>query len=225
VGGARIRFEWKINVLALAAFILSSVSLVFYGYAYWKGADVQSYSPHQIGIRNYNVGDIKEPVNLVQFMVPMVYVNNGYEGYNGVVTEERIEFTIGKRTYVHHWFEFVRCSMKGGRMQASAQGDAEPVLVPAKSAASHMTAFYPRPEDSEDLNVKQKNFVWWDDFYTALKNEKELVVKVVSTIKDGKRYRERTHVLRARVDQALLKDLAKNGWASPACWEVQPERH
>ncbi len=222
MGGLRKILEMKVNVLALVAFVLSLCTAGYQLYGFLKGPDVQSRVPYQITINRQHIGDAKTGFELVQFIVPMTYVNRGQEGYNGLVTEERVEFDIAKKKYVHHWYEFVTCSIRENKLDPALKGDAQPVLVPANNVVAHTTAFYARTIDTTDKDARWGNFLRWEDFCSALRNEKVLILKVVATIEGRKKPVERTHILRVPVDADLLHDLATRGWAAATCWEVKP---
>jgi hypothetical protein len=222
MGGLRKILDLKVNVLALVAFVLSLCTAGYQLYGFLKGPDIQSHPPYQITIHRQHIGDAETGFDLVQFIVPLTYVNKGQEGYNGLVTEDRIEFEIAGKKYVHHWYEFVTCSIKKNKLDQALQGDAQPVLVAANNVVGHTTAFYARMIDTADKSSKWGNFLRWEDFCSTLKNEKALVLKIVSTIEGRKKPVECTHTLRVPVDADLQHNLETRGWAAAACWKVKP---
>lgn len=206
-----LKIDSKTDVLALLAFLGSLATGTYQVYGYFVGPDVKMFVPDQVLISSREMGKVK----FVNFAAKVSYVNVGQQGNNAAITNERIVFKIGDKTYEHKWQEFIKSSNKGTELQVEREADALPFSVNAGSTVSHVTRFAPRSKAGKngygkDANI---NYLKWDDFLAALKATKQIDVELTADVY-GKR-RPLSCKGKVYVTEPFVAFLAKNGWNAP----------
>lgn len=173
-----IQIEKKTDILAFAAFLLATASIMSQVYSFFRGADVTLFPPEQIFIIRDNLGTENKPNYHVRFNVRMAYVNTGAVGYNAVIERETLSFTIvktdGSYTYEQAWSSFTTFDLIKGQYEPFERAPANPKPINAGSAESHDTYFSPRSIPCEgakdDCPEKWSNYLKWVDFLTMIKD-------------------------------------------------------
>lgn len=171
------------------------------------------FAPEQVMIIR-DAGHSKEPgVNLA---ATLAYLNEGEPGYNAVVSSECVRFTLNGREYEQRWERFVTFDTSKGTLDPLNQVDATPFAVGGGDAASHNTVFAPR--SARAPAPKDRNFIRWEDFLTAIQRDKALTVEFTADL-PGHRSLRRTVVI--DVDDNLIGWLKYRGFSSPSAWPAK----
>jgi hypothetical protein len=165
-----LQISKKIELLALAAFIIATVTLISQIRGCIEGPDVVLFPPDQIFIMkdsSYTDGKAR-----VRFGATMVYVNKGQKGYNGIVKFEKIRFRIKNKAYENFWERFGEFDGEPGKIEFKNPRSVKPFSVAAGGTASHQTYFiaWPQrcPSDHPEPCNPLENHTLWDDFVEEL---------------------------------------------------------
>lgn len=205
-----IEIEKKANILSLVAFLLSLSSILYQLWGYMRGPDVRMFPPDQVLFMTETMG--KKEYMLI--IAPMTYVNKGQAGYNAVLKEERVSFTLKGKKYEQKWVGIVNSSSSDSRLKVEGKDTAHPMTINAGSAISHETKFSPRSFPTREPD-RWRNFLVWDDFLAGLSGLKELELEFVTEI-----YGERPEKAKCKVilDSDFIKRLQEKKWSAPSCW-------
>ena len=210
-----LEIERKTEIIALAAFLLASSSVIYQIYNLFRGADIRVFPPNQIFI---NSEFYPNSGSYVRFGARLAYVNKAQMGYNDIINKEAIIFSLGGKTYEQVWQTFESFDLKESKLKRNYLSDAHPVSVSAGSSESHETYFAPRSvrclRNNENCN-KWKNYLKWDDFISEIEKVKDLTFTFNSETYDGSNLEVECTI---DVDEALIDRLNKSKWAAPSCW-------
>ncbi|GAB3383912.1 hypothetical protein [Lysobacter fragariae] len=142
-GETRLGFftlDWKLNVSALLAVVLSVSTLMLQAWGYWQGA-VVTVQPAQ---RLYLVTDNEA----IRIGARMVYTNDGTERYNALVLSESVVMSLGENRFVQ-WAEergrFAEETREGAKHAVLLDArDAAPFVVPGMQLVTHDAYFAAR---------------------------------------------------------------------------------
>lgn len=165
-----LRISRKIELLALAAFLIATVTLVSQIRGCIRGPDVVLFPPDQIFILKDDA--YKDGKARVRFGSTMVYVNKGQKGYSGIIKFEKIRFTINNKVYENFWERTGEFDGETGKIEFKYARVVKPFSVGAGDTASHQTYFIAWPKRCTG-NVPSpcdplENHAYWNDFISEL---------------------------------------------------------
>ena len=137
-----LRLDLKINVLALAAFLLSTGSLAWQAIEMWRGPRVEMAAGERINfLKRSHTAQPDMPYPVVNARLD--YVNEGAVGRNTTIAAERLNLRFANwKPYEYRWLHFeLIVSDAEGKPVVETRDGAHSVLVPGGSAASHQTTF------------------------------------------------------------------------------------
>lgn len=213
-----LEIEKRTDILALAAFTLAILGILFQVYAFLRGFDVRLFHPEQVVIVFDTSTDGRK---YMRVNARMSYVNLGQPGYNATIRRERVEFALDGRTYVQNWQAFQSFDLEQGKLVPHYESEARPFPVPAGNAISHETFFAPHPVQcrSGDAGCKPaRNYLVANDFVRSLNGVEQLKFKFVAEVFGGD---AESVICIVDVDENLILHLATNDWAAPPCWQSE----
>lgn len=142
-------FEWKLDPIAVSAFLLSLFAALAQLFAWWNGSSIRLITPDRVAL--YTV-EAPDGSTVVRIAAPMAYANVAQGPYGDLVTVERASLSVGNVETRQRWNAFGTISADG----IEQTGPATPQSLPGQSAVSHFTLFTPVPVDcvnySKDCN-------------------------------------------------------------------------
>ena len=218
--GLGLQIERKVDIIALTALFLSIFSVLTQIFFYFQGPVVQMVAPPtQV---TFNRETHRDGENYLFIGAgPLNYTNTGRAGYNAVLFEEKVMFTLSGNHYEYLWYQI-------GFLTERETGDSyefyvhepEPtgaIVVSAQSGVSHETYFQPQPIYCAQENQcdRGKNFLQWDDFLEALRNVSTIEFEFVGRVLNEDDASQRCTV---HVNQRLIDYLERYHWSSPFCF-------
>lgn len=223
-----IQIERKTDILAFTAFLLSVSTLIFQGILVIQGPDVTLFPSAQIILYSHKYPDThKEYVTIIS---TMTYVNRAPSGKNGVVSAEKVKFSINNRVYEQTWHQFVFVSTDSQQRQnllVNERASAAPFVVNAGSAEAHDTWFAPTTDidcafRGQECDV-DKDFLASTTFVQAFEDllleGEDRTTRVLEftlearTLEDGEKRQE----CQTRLTARYLRQFRQNGWTVLYC--------
>jgi hypothetical protein len=209
-----IEVERKVNLLALAAFIISLAGITDQIQAFIRGADLCLFAPEQVML----IVTSPEPTgnDYLHVAARMAYVNRGAEGYHEIVRREGVSFILGGHSYQQYWQDFVEIVSLKGKRSLEFKSSALPMRVDPARPAGHITFFTSWPEVNGKI-VSNRNYLSVEEFMEALETEKQITFEFWAETFSGKR-----HSVRCQVSGRDLRSewAASEGFAAPICQEL-----
>jgi hypothetical protein len=205
--------ERKINLLALAAFVISLAGIAGHIQAFIKGADLCLFPPERVMLVT-----LPNPTctKFLHVAACMAYVNRGAKGYHEIVRREGVSFSLGEQQYHQYWQYFVEVHSLDGNRVLKSKSSAMPIRVDPIQPTGHITLFAPG-SDVAGKTVNTRNFLPVQEFSMALAEEKQITFEFWAETLSGKRHSVRCQV----IARDLREEWAvSEGFAAPICQEL-----
>jgi hypothetical protein len=210
-----VSLDWKINVTALVAFVISLSALTLQAMGYWRGSVVSLHRAEKVLINSDG--------NAVRFGSRMVYTNDGGSGYNALILRESVTLRIGKHEYRQWAEERGTFGVDAGVPVLKDAEDAAPFMVPAMQLVSHESYFAARERGtgadrwSDRLTREQLvQLLETETIPGALKFTFEARSREISGFDAGEEETLST-TCTITLDEGLIRRLANEGWSSRSC--------
>ena len=148
-----IEIEWRANILALVAFLLSLASIVYNAVGYFEGARIEQYPPKQVILYAHEDPDIRQDEThlpfehqLLTFISTMRYVNRGRPRYKDTISGIEVTFMLpdGSGPYRADWHADVSFDNFTGELRSERSASA--ITLPGEDADSVEAWFVPRQQ-------------------------------------------------------------------------------
>lgn len=216
-----VTLDWKVNVTAVVAFLVSVSALLLQAMGYWKGAIVMVHPADKVLINTDN--------STIRVGARMVYTNDGATSYNAVILRESVSFRLNDDEYQQWSEERGTFSVeKSGPLLKNA-ADASPFVVPAMQLVTH-EAYFAAREHSSDTNP-WKNRITREQFVQMLETEYsrgirkiEFIFRSISREISGFKAGDEkllTTTCFITLDDGLIRRMKNEGWASRSCQRAE----
>jgi hypothetical protein len=178
----------KVDLLALAAFLLSVATISIQLSAWLKGPNLKLLPPDQVFIWKQMAYSDKIPRAL--FGATLIYVNKGEKGYAAIIRRETVNVAMSGKAFEQGWDKFTTFA-------AAKPTDGKPAIpfsVDGGATETHQTMFVPWPrhcpQPADGCDV-QENHIKWADFIDELHRlvkagQKEFEFKFTTEMIDSK---------------------------------------
>jgi hypothetical protein len=179
----------KIDLLALAALLISITTLSIQLSAWLKGPNLKLLPPDQVFI--WKQASYSDNVPRALFGATLIYVNSGEKGYAAIIRREAIHVAIAGRDFEQGWDKFATFA-------AAKPADGKPAIpfsVDGGATDTHQTMFIPWPrhcpQPANGPCDVQENHIKWTDFIDELHRlakagQKEFEFKFTTEMMDSK---------------------------------------
>jgi hypothetical protein len=155
----KIELDGKVNILALTSLVLSLLALASQISNYMRGAQVELHDPQTVILRLQTFPADKAK-SYIHFEAPMTFTNLGANGFNGIVSNETVEFTFEnvKRSFRAYWtFKDVDDEKTNRDVAPTYIGTelAGPKVVPGQGAITHWARFVPKAQNCATFTADQ----------------------------------------------------------------------
>lgn len=209
------------DVLALVAFILSSIGLLAQLRDYFRGPSVVLFATEQVDIASTPTwNQFFRGQNFVLFGAVLSYVNSAPTGYNAAVRHEWLRFVIDGNEYQYAAHDYVDTQVVGGKFKSEKKGDAGPFALMAGSAVTHEVLFLPRAvvcANNDEKCKKTRTELKWDDFKMAVQKNPEVRITMGADIYGINPVSVTCTLTIGKKD---LDTFEADNWSSPDCHET-----
>lgn len=198
---------------AMIALVLAVIQLV----GWFKGSETILFPPRQILFMAYQYpGEANEYLRLSS---RMAYVNNGYAGYNSIIAQEKVRFSIAGKTYEQTGQSYETFRYKDGQLVSDYHSDAKPLPVIAGSSESHETFFAPQPvvcEIADQVIECQPNqhYIEWGRFIKIAGEAGQIEFSLTGELHDEDNVSETCLV---KIDSNGVRNMVFRGYISLTC--------
>jgi hypothetical protein len=203
---SEFKLDRRIDPISTLALTLAALSAAWQVYGFLQGPKVQLMEPTQIEIRNDQGWTI--------IHAQMSYVNQGRAEYPGVISDERVEFTLAGRPEPVRlsWQAFIKTDYVNNQIKVDE--DARPFVVPGTSAVSHQSSFYARQIPCKSPDCRYRNFVQWKHFVDAIATAGAMEFRFQADALDGQKLRTSC---RAQFDRDLVAFMREHLQIATSC--------
>lgn len=148
-----LEVEWRVNILALIAFLLSLASVIYNIIGYFEGARIEQNALTQVILYAHQDPDITSGYTrqhfdhqILTFISTMRYRNLGRPRYKDRISNARITFTLpdGSGPYSAEWHNFVRFDPLARKLIFDES--VSDLVIAGENAIGRETWFVPRLE-------------------------------------------------------------------------------
>ena len=203
-----IEVERKTDILAMAAFLISTGSIIGQFALLIRGAEIILDGPRQL------VLFFEEPIGgrgYLNAISTQIYVNKGTPGYDDILKSEALVLQLKGRPIELKAQEKVWSTASGYKLILKQRESWTPARIRAGEFVSNETLYVPYPSNNSDgLDI---NFLSRNDFISALGTSSEFKVILRSETYGGSElYSECIVAVRD-----ILAGLKEKGWSSLEC--------
>jgi hypothetical protein len=223
-----IKFEHNINIVSLAALILSLVSVGWHALNYWAGPQVIMVAPDHVFIGRSDIvgyGRRKLPGArqwpFVHVAARLSYINGASADYGAVIIRERMVLEIGGTLFENYWFQFGDIDIKAGthnEIDFKGRASASAFEIEGGASKTHETLFQPWPipcPETEGPECPYKNYLPWNDFMRMLEDGSTLTIEFYGdTVSKDESVKG---VCSVAITPVVIEKLAEDAWAGPLC--------
>ena len=213
-----------VDIVAVGAFVVAAITGIAQLHNALRGNELALFVPSKVLIK---FEELSNGETYVRFSAIMAYTNTGARNSGATVHRELLQYTMGEQVYAQEWQRFHQTDLSIDDASGSYEikmiekGIAAPFVVTAPGATGHETYFAPaqqRCENDGDIECVYKNFVARDEFVRLIAGIDKIVFVFRADV-----IGDRTQIVACQVavDDHLRDTLNGNGWATPACWEVE----
>lgn len=202
-----IEIERKTDILAMAAFLISTGTIIGQFAILLRGAEVSVDGPRQIIL--FFVPDIGGKAHL-NAISTQIYVNNGSPGYGDILKSETLSLKLGTQVIELRAQESVDSFGKGKILDFRSRAQWRPSKINAGDFISNETLFVPYPAESA---VEDANFIDEAQFLELIGSSSSIEVGLSS-----KTYGGQSMFSSCTVKQKdAVSGISSKGWASLVC--------
>lgn len=198
---------------AIIAVFLAGIQFV----GWFKGPETILFPPRQILLKAYQYpGYANEYLRLSS---RMAYVNDGHAGYNSIIAQEKVRFSIAGKTYEQIGQSYQTFRYKDGQLGSDYHSDAKPLPVNAGSSESHETFFAPQPVVCESAGAANEcqpyqHFIEWGQFIRIAGEAGQIAFTLIGELHGEDNVSENCLV---KIDNEAVRNMARLGYASLTC--------
>lgn len=211
----RLALDYRVNVLALLAFVLSTGSLAWQGVQAWRGARITMSNGERVNfVRQVHPAVPEAPYLVVNARLD--YVNTGAVGRDAIVAGERLVIGFDDLgAYEYRWFHFeMFVADEAGRASVSTSDVAHSFVVPGGGAATHQTTFVAFPDSSVETPGAKAAPVLWHRLLERVETQRPIRLRFLARDRQGRRY---SAACTLRPTDAFVEALAENHWGTALC--------
>ena len=172
----------------IVAIIGAAIALATGGYelsGLLAGSKTFLFPPRQITVVRYQYPQIAG--QYLRLSARMAYANSGQPGYNSIIVEEVVKFTLDGREFEQVGQSYETFRYEAGKLVKDFDSDAKPLPVNGGSSESHETFFAPQPiscpEASETCDP-DRNFLEWHEFIRLADHADEIEFTLIGVLHD-----------------------------------------
>lgn len=206
-----IEIERKTDILAMAAFLISTGSIIGQVALLLRGADVILDGPRQIVLF---FGERMGSKNYLNAISTGIYVNRGTPGYDDILKSEKLHLRLNKQEIQLRAQHSVESTREGDKLVFQRKTPWKPARIGAGDFVSHETPYVPYPyRDPSDPN---KDFLDFDQLVAALRQTKQVKVTLKAETYGGQALSSECFLL----SSSALHGILAHRWVSLACFKL-----
>lgn len=210
------------NWIAICALFITLPGYSYLAWGWWGGPKVKLFTPELI---HFRCSELKPKVPKCTTKAEtwlgatMSYINQGQKGYDEIVTQERVDFKFGDKSYIYlgHFFVNVVPGNKGW----IKQGVSPFTVNGGGGGASHEVMFLAGPmvceEDDCQENDSQLN---WDRFLKEIHTTKQKLLELKFSFRSISKKKSTPAYCKVKIEdlKASLSKTPHRSFHQTPCW-------